>query len=372
MCSKLSIFRSMSLSNQLKALNAQYYPKHLFYGPSWIVLGVNNICNLHCKMCDVGVDFNKSNFFQNLMGSRPVNMPLELITDILEQTARYFPKANVGYAFTEPLIYPHLETSLHTAQQLGLFTSLTTNALNLKRFADRLVDGGLDEINISLDGPPDIHNFIRGHKRSFERAIAGIEYLLEQKKAPRIAVYCVITEWNIGHLSTFLEFFKPYPLHKIGFMHTNFTPTSVADLHNSQFGDQYPATASNMTEIKIENMNLRELWDDIQTIRSRTYPFPIVFSPQIDNFEQLDIFYNQPKIKLGSRCHDIFHNIMIKSDGTVIPAHGRCYNLTIGNVYENNLKEIWNAEKIRQFRQTVNQAGGLLPACSRCCSGFGN
>ena len=69
-------------------------------------------------------------------------------------------------------------------------------------------------------------------------------------------------------------------------------------------------------------------------------------------------------------CNDVFTNIMIKSDGSIIPAHGRCYNLTIGNLYENNIKEIWHGEVIKKFRSTLNKNGGLLTACSRCCSSF--
>ena len=61
---------------------------------------------------------------------------------------------------------------------------------------------------------------------------------------------------------------------------------------------------------------------------------------------------------------------MIKSDGTAIPAHGRCYNLTVGNIYEENLTTIWNSPVLGAFRKDLMKAGGLLPACSRCCSAF--
>ena len=49
-----------------------------------------------------------------------------------------------------------------------------------------------NEINISLDGPAEIHNEIRGHKNSYQRAIEGIEVLMAQPKRPKISIYCVI------------------------------------------------------------------------------------------------------------------------------------------------------------------------------------
>ena len=109
---------------------------------------------------------------------------------------------------------------------------------------------------------------------------------------------------------------------------------------------------------------------EINEIKSGDYPFKVVFSPEIVSKEKLLDFYLRPEIKIGKLCNDVFSNIMIKSDGSVIPAHGRCYNLQLGNIYENSLKEIWNSSVLKQFRVDLVQNGGLLPACSRCCSAF--
>jgi radical SAM protein with 4Fe4S-binding SPASM domain len=353
-----------------KNVNQTLFPQKLFYGPEWLVLGVNNTCNLHCKMCDVGVDYNESNFFQNLVGTRPLHMPLDLFKKIADQASLYYPKTKLGYAFTEPLVYSQLYESLKYASSKNLFTSITTNALALKKWSDKLVDANLRELNISLDGPADIHNKIRGYSTSFEKAIEGIQYLISLEKRPSISIFCVITEWNIGRLKEFIDYFKKYPLKKIGFMHTNYTPDSIADLHNSQFGSLYHATASNMTDIQLDKYDLNILAEEIKEIKNSSYPFDVVFSPDINSFEELHSFYHQPEKLFGKKCHDIFNAVMIKSNGDVIPAHGRCYNLTIGNLYQQNLKQIWNSRVISKFRKDVSRAGGLLPACSRCCSGF--
>jgi len=361
----------MNLTSPIRKINKALVPGRLLYGPSWIVLGVNNICNLHCKMCDVGVGYNESNFFKNFMGSKPINMPLELITKIIDQTTEDFPKCKLGYASTEPLIYPHLIESLYYANQKNIYTSITTNALNLKRYADGLIESGLDELNISLDGPQVIHNHIRGHKSSFQKAVEGIEYIRSQNQEMKIALYCVITEWNIGYLKSFVDYFKSFPISNIGFMHTNFVTESIAKHHNVKFKNSYSANASNMQEINIENMNLDLLWSEISELKSLDYNFPISFSPDLSSRELLEVYYHDPDVFIGRKCNDIFQNVMIKSNGDVIPAHGRCYNLTIGNIYQDRIKSIWNSEVISKFRKTVAKEGGLLPACSRCCSGFG-
>ena len=321
-------------------------------------------------MCDVGVGYNKSNFYENLMGSRPLNMPENLIKKIIDQAARYFPKVKIGYAFTEPLIYPHLISSLRYAQTRNLYTSVTTNALTLRKMASDLVDAGLNDLFVSLDGPPEVHNFIRGHKHSFERAVQGIEALLELKGRPEISVFCVITQWNFDHLCEMVQHLEHFPLRQIGFMHTNFTTEEMANHHNLQYADSYPATPSNMTEIDLEQMNLKLLHAECQLLRSRPGEIPITFSPDLKTYSELETFYHRPNQILGKRCNDVFSNMMIKSNGDVIPAHGRCYNLTIGNLDQENLKQIWNGEIVSTFRKKLLRGGGLLPACARCCSAF--
>lgn len=353
----------------IRQLNAVLYPTHTFTAPTYIVLGVNNICNLHCKMCDVGMDYNESNFYNNLMGSHPLNMPLELIKKIIDDTALYFPKSKIGYAFTEPLIYPHLTESLGYAASKNMYTSVTTNALNLKIKAKEIAAAGLNEINISLDGPAEIHNEIRGHKNSFQRAIEGIETLLAQPKRPKISIYCVITEWNVGHLKAFLDNFKNVPIHTIGFTHTCYTTDSMALLYNQVYG-QYYATASNVSDTNIAATNINALHKEIELIKADSYPFKVVFSPEINNKEDLQKFYQQPETKFGSTCFDVYRTLMIKTDGTAIPAHGRCYNVTVGNIYEQSIKEVWNGKPLTDLRLNLKKAGGLFPACTRCCSAF--
>ncbi len=356
--------------NLIKKVNKKVLPNSYFFSPEWIVLGVNNVCNLHCKMCDVGTKTLETNFAQNLIGTHPLNMPLDLLKKIIDQMAFYYPKSKLGYAFTEPLVYPYLKESLEYAKSKNIKTTITTNALTLKQNASKLVSGGLSELYISLDGPQEIHNNIRGHAKSFQKAVEGIEEILRINPKQSISIFCVITEWNIGFLKEFANYFKPFPLHQVGFMHTNFTPQSVADAHNLIWKTKYKATASNVEEINIHNYNLDLLWKEINEIKEEKFNFPINFSPEIESKEKLDDFYLNPEKKIGKICNDVFSNIMIKSDGSVIPSHGRCYNLTLGNLYTENINEIWHSSVIKQFRSDLVKNGGLLPACSRCCSAF--
>lgn len=357
------------ITQLLKFANIKFSPKNYLFGPEWIVLGVNNVCNLHCKMCDVGTKNMESNFAQNLVGTHPLNMPLDLTNKIIDQTAKYYPKAKLAYAFTEPLVYPHLVESLKYASEKKLFTTITTNALTLSNKADLLVDAGLNEIYISLDGPEEIHNDIRGHKKSFQKAIEGIQKLKANKNCPKIAVICAITQWNIGYLKELISKLLEVKVDEIGFMHTQFITNEMSNSHNeSIWGINYPIKDSNVDLIDFSQMDLDLLFEEIMSIKQSKYPCKVYFSPNISTKSILKKYYLEPEVKIGTNCNAVYTSIMIKSDGSVIPAHGRCYNLTIGNIYEEKLSSIWESSILKNLRKDLNTANGLLPGCNRCCS----
>ncbi len=356
------------IKGKFRNINARVYPRKVLLGPEWVVLGVNNVCNLHCKMCDVGNGNTDTVFAQNLIGTHPLNMPVDLIRKVIEQTARYSPQSKLAYAFTEPLVYRHLEESLALAQEKKLFTTLTTNALVLRQKAKMLCEKGLGQLYVSLDGPEEVHNEIRGNKRSFQKALDGLDALAAEENPPQIDIICAITEWNTGNLKELLDALKGYPIREVAFMHTQFTDEKMAEKHNARWGHLYPATASNLDEVDFTKMNLDELMKEIKEIRKESYPFTVSFSPEIKEEKLLHDYYLKPDRILGKYCTAIFSSIMFKSDGTAIPAHGRCFNLTIGNIYEQDFPEIWNSKTAADFRSSIMKEGGFMPACSRCCS----
>lgn len=359
------------MTTYLKKLNKKIAPKNFFFAPEWVVLGVNNVCNLHCKMCDVGNQNLESNFAQNLVGTHPLNMPEDLIFKIIDQTAKHYPSAKLAYAFTEPLVYPHLASSLLYAREKNLWTTVTTNALTLKSKAPHLLAAKLDELFVSLDGPQDIHNEIRGHKKSFQKAIEGIEVLKADENCPKITVICAITEWNIGELVNLIESLKHLGVDEFAFMHTQFNSLKSAQVHNaSKWGALYPSSESNLDIIDFSNMDLDLLLKEIHQIKNAAYPFTTYFSPEITEMDELKRYYLEPERVIGSHCGAVFNSVMIKSDGSAIPAHGRCYNMTIGDIYKEDLNDIWKSAKLKQLRGDLHKAGGLFQGCSRCCSAF--
>jgi MoaA/NifB/PqqE/SkfB family radical SAM enzyme len=88
--------------------------------------------------------------------------------------------AAIGYEVVsvsggEPLMYGGLEKVLAHAKSFGLRTTVTTNGFFTGQERMGRLRELVDVLAISLDGPPEIHNEIRGSARAFERLEAGLE-----------------------------------------------------------------------------------------------------------------------------------------------------------------------------------------------------
>jgi MoaA/NifB/PqqE/SkfB family radical SAM enzyme len=248
---------------------------------------------------------------------------------------------------------------------------VTTNGLLLMRHVDDLAHGRCRDLAVSLDGPEAVHDAIRRHPGSYARAVEGIEALAAKPGAPDISVYCTITELNVGSLRPFLREMSRLPLKRVGLLHNNFVTEDQAEAHNVQYVGPLHATASNVFLTDPARIVLPLLAEELQEIERTAWPFQTLIQPRLSSLEALETYYRRPEIPVGRACHDASRMLMIDADGDAIPVHGRCFRFPIGNIREQSLASIWNHHQLADLRRALHRAGGLLPACSRCCSGFG-
>lgn len=112
--------------------------------PTDIIIETSSMCNLKCLMCD-----------RENTGRPVANMSLDLFKRIANEAAEY-PGTSLYLQFLgEPFLNPQIITMIRYAKGLGIsFVSLTTNGMLLDRkgLDQSLVDSGIDEVNVSVDG----------------------------------------------------------------------------------------------------------------------------------------------------------------------------------------------------------------------------
>ncbi len=350
-------------------------------GPEWLVLVVNNFCNLHCRMCDVGLGESGSVFWAHMIGDDRRNMSPELLDVILEQAAAFFPRPRIGLAFTEPLIHPKIVELCRTVVRRGFFCSVTSNGSMLPRLADALVDAGLDEITVSVDGPEEVHDRVRGVAGSFRRLYQGIERLNEAKRkagaaAPRVRLSYTITDQNSTSMLAFVRSVEALRPVALCFSHLNFITAEMAAAHNARYDGEYAVARSNLGEIDPATIDLDAMWEALGALKAyaaANLELPaLTIVPDLPSRADLEVYFREPLRFIGGRnCTDPWKMMMVRTDGTVIPAHSRCYNVPLGNVKESTLLAMWNGARATAFRRHLKAAGGTLPACARCCGVIG-
>jgi uncharacterized protein len=106
----------------------------------------------------------------------------------------------------EPLVdspahHDRLRRVLDGARASRLTVAAVTNGYDLAAFAEELLAGPVKEVQVTLDGPPAVHDARRPHatgRATFARAVEGVEALVARGIPVNLRV--VVDRDNLGHL----------------------------------------------------------------------------------------------------------------------------------------------------------------------------
>jgi MoaA/NifB/PqqE/SkfB family radical SAM enzyme len=330
-------------------------------------IAVNNRCNLHCKMCDIGQNQSDTFFYKNA-GISNSGIDLVLWKRLINQVVKFRPEFNIS--MTEPLLYKDLIPLIEYITSRDLRCEVTTNGILLEDLAYDLVNTNLNRINISLDGPPKIHDQIRGLNGAFEKVMNGIKKLEKIKKStnktqPKVRIFYTISDYNYFCLAKTVNLLKERPIESITFQHLGFVTKQVSELHN-RLHRNYPMSPSSISGVNPANIDIKILISEISQLKNSNNNIKIKWLPNI-GIDKLEAYYNRPlEFVTKRRCMIPWINAQINSDGNVIPLT-RCFNVVFGNIKSEDFVKIWNNKSYRNFRKDLRRIG-VYPICSRCCA----
>ncbi|MCI0559891.1 MAG: radical SAM protein, partial [Nitrososphaera sp.] len=191
--------------------------------PSTIYLAVNTRCGFRCKMCDVGMDQYDTQFYKimSLTKEQPrERLALDRLRTLVDEVKDFRPM--IAATSTEPLLYRDIIPLCDYVVSNGLPMLVTTAGFHLEKHAEDLVRVGVQHLWVSIDGPAEVHNDIRGVKESFEKSRAGIFAVDEWKKRlgreyPKIGINYAMSNYNYHCLEPFMAAVHEWPVDDVTF-----------------------------------------------------------------------------------------------------------------------------------------------------------
>lgn len=133
---------------------------------------------------------------------------VEQFKAVLDDVKEHFDIKKLQLCITggEPLLYPGFEELLGYANEQGFRWGMTTNAtLITEDVAKMLARTGMGTVSVSIDGLRDTHDSQRGLKGGYDKAMRGIQNLIDAKAFRHIQVTTVVNHKNIGELDELFE-----------------------------------------------------------------------------------------------------------------------------------------------------------------------
>ena len=331
--------------------------------PYKVNVNITNMCNSRCKTCNLWktkssegelttVDFTKlfrdlgkNLLWLHLTGGEPF-LKKEYV-DVVKLALQYCPNILVIDSSTNGLMSERIE----------------------KTIVDVLkTDVPVFGIGVSFDGPPKLHEYIRGIKGSWTKTLETYKRLLEiSKRDVRLKVHInyTLSNLNVGRTQEFFDAFESSGL--------------ILDYSDLSFSIVHLGVSFKNTDLDkiLPSVNMQDKF--IQDLEKSMPSFNDIFRdafkvralPDIVNigrevikrlYIQLGIDYIKDSSKMVLPCAACFANCWVDANGDVYPC--TIWDFKLGNLKKQSFKEIWLSEKSNEARRLIRKE--QCPNCWSC------
>ena len=157
--------------------------------PLFASYNVTGRCNMRCVFCE---------WWKNDIPELPTRKALAVIDAVCKLGVPFFDLSG-----GEPLLRKDLIVLAKRVASHGCLVSMNTNGTLLNKSRGSEVADIFDTVVVSLDGPKEVHDKIRGVPGTYEKAIKAVELL--KANDIKVGINSVVTPWNIDVLPKFIE-----------------------------------------------------------------------------------------------------------------------------------------------------------------------
>ena len=312
-----------------------------------VVISPHNRCNCRCMMCDIW----------------RIRETKEITPALLEQQLSSFRELGVQWVvFTggEPQMNAQIIFLAQMLRTEGIRVTMLTAGLLLESQAESIA-ANVDDVIVSLDGPPAVHDQIRRVPHAFEQIETGVEALRSFRSQIIVRARCTVQKANHRSLREVVKSAKEIGLNSISFL--------AADLTSEAFNRPQGWVTERQERVALNAEEADALEAEIERLL-------VEHSPDLDSGFVVESAVKLRRIVLHFRahlgqappvaptCNAPWVSSVIEASGEVRPCF---FHPSLGNVHDQPLRQIVNSPKALGFRAALDVATN--PVCRRCvCS----
>lgn len=306
-------------------------------------------CGLGCPMCDR---------LSETTGS--AELDLDEMATVVDRLPPSIEEAYISGG--EPTLYRHLPQLCRMLRARGIVVSLQTNGTH-PDMVEKVLDVGVDHFNVSVDGPEETHDRIRG-KGKFARTMASMALIRDAGR--QTVTTTVISEYNLGSLPQIFAHIKKNRVrpHVMIFELARRFDQEAISASAALMGIPHSEVAVRASGSRFFPFAGAELASALETIvaRANTYRQKIMFLPGY-LLSDWQVLYDRAN-RENHTLHCTHKKVLrIDSSGTVIPCF--TFRYPFGNLLHESLDDVVHGARWHAFWERLENSN-LAPTCETC------
>jgi Fe-coproporphyrin III synthase len=320
---------------------------HQIHALPVVVMFPHNQCNCRCVMCDIW----------------RIRQAKEITPADLEQHLDSFCRLGVRWVVLsggEPQLNEKWSYLAQMLRSAGCRVTLLTAGLLLDSQAHAVADS-VDDVIVSLDGPPAVHNNIRRIENAFEQLARGVSALRRVRPNMAVGARCTVQKANHRLLRAVARSAKQIGLTSISFL--------AADLTSSAFNRPEGWLPDRADRVALTPAEIDALESEVEWLIEEHHAdlesgFVVESAQKLRRIVRHFRAHAHQAEPVAPRCNAPWVSTVIEASGDVRPCF---FHPVMGNIHREPLAEIVNSPQAQQFRATLDVANNEI--CRRCvCS----
>jgi radical SAM protein with 4Fe4S-binding SPASM domain len=327
-------------------------------------------CNMRCPFCPQWGQTSTSKLLPaaTLKEMLPVAVLKQVINDLPHSCG------TVCLWGGEALLYPDVVELVRHIAVSGRRAQLITNGTYLAGCAQELVDAGIDDVAVSIDGLQANHDSMRG-AGAYGASLAGIQAVQQARsrrggRVPTITVGAVLLPEFASEMPEFVAQMHSEGVDRVFFGRLQYTTQTIGLEHEKVFQEAFGVKPTSWKGfVRIADVDrATKMSNTIAALRSdpRYKDFVVWETPHWGIADYHDYYMDPSHTQPSNRaCRFPWQAVCVYANGDLSPCPD-FPDFVVGNVLRQPFPEIWNGAPFRKFRTELRKRG-RFPICTSCC-----